>query len=749
MSGLRRSRSSYESLNLNADQGFHGSFEYTTTHQDIYSYWFFLIRRVLHTYYFVLACFLISLLGLNLVLQLFFALLAPSTKGDTNPIVLLIGLFGLMTFYSYLFAKILSYGAILIKEVWYFQQYYCFRVFSMKPEEPEELGTVWDTTVQIFFIITLDLTPIVTGITGAVVYSSFSSFIMYWLFAACSAAVFHIIFWWLAYWCKELNMKVQTIWKLPKADAVDEGVPLLKGMIDVEDDKYPTFYNDDSNILIKNVMKLKNKKTKAIAYAIVVAIVVAMAIVLFVYKQTYPALLVAVVAIFMLYSIAVIWIEKYVPRTRRLIFAQTSRQSRDIFWWKYWGIDPSLTFHTCSVLFIMFLAIAGAFVIYGKYSSLALVIIGMLSVCCVSLITVFRPHLLWIAVVTVISVFALVCVICNFISLGTPIGFIAIATIIATQFMVNPHHERLPISTFVVFVLLFFLIGGGILVLGSLNQSGQIGNRAVFNETYPVQPNGYPICARTWYNGSLDILDLAFMGNLAYDEDSYVDYDLNAWFGNQTDFQKIYTDNTTVTFYDFYSQRLNLSIISIRGTLGPQDDIQDLDLFLEVLTMQFASLTLPFFELVPSNFTVDVVGVMGILKEKIQIEGRHYYVPVFDYIQSIQGTRSILIVGHSLGGTIGKIVGDQLNIPMVGFSAPGITLSRNKYDVTLQEMNRLNINIVPYRDIIPLIDQEEGLVQNIDCYASVYECHLLMTSTCTLLRTCGDRYLRGISNCPS
>jgi len=154
--------------------------------------------------------------------------------------------------------------------------------------------------------------------------------------------------------------------------------------------------------------------------------------------------------------------------------------------------------------------------------SLTVVIVGLLSVCCVSFITVFRPHLLWLAVVIVVSLFAVICVICNFITLGinllrsiqfdshrnafflgVPIGFITIATVIATQFMVvwmiaffssifivtlldvsnhsfkNPHHERLPISTFVVFVLLFFVVGG-------MNQSDYLHNHttADFNLKY-------------------------------------------------------------------------------------------------------------------------------------------------------------------------------------------------------------------------------------------------------------------------
>ena len=61
----------------------------------------------------------------------------------------------------------------------------------------------------------------------------------------------------------------------------------------------------------------------------------------------------------------------------------------------------------------------------------------------------------------------------------------------------------------------------------------------------------------------------------------------------------------------------------------------------------------------------------------------YYFEPVLRYVQSIQGTRNVVLVGHSLGGGVAKIVGAKTGIPALSLSGPGLKFTSYKYGITL------------------------------------------------------------------
>ncbi|UJR24770.1 hypothetical protein I4U23_006144 [Adineta vaga] len=78
--------------------------------------------------------------------------------------------------------------------------------------------------------------------------------------------------------------------------------------------------------------------------------------------------------------------------------------------------------------------------------------------------------------------------------------------------------------------------------------------------------------------------------------------------------------------------------------------------------------------------------------------------------------RSLVLVGHSLGGGLAKLAGIGLNKTdlIVSISGPGVTFSHTKYEeskhVTTESLNLRIFNLFHDRDIVPWADKQEGLI---------------------------------------
>ena len=88
------------------------------------------------------------------------------------------------------------------------------------------------------------------------------------------------------------------------------------------------------------------------------------------------------------------------------------------------------------------------------------------------------------------------------------------------------------------------------------------------------------------------------------------------------------------------------------------------------------------------------------------------------------------------------ITGAQSNSSAVGLSAPNAMLSRETFSpmITEEQLNTLTLNIVPARDVVPMLDDKARLFQNINCTAAQNEnsCHGSLRSLCEIQYTCGS-----------
>jgi lipase ATG15 len=104
---------------------------------------------------------------------------------------------------------------------------------------------------------------------------------------------------------------------------------------------------------------------------------------------------------------------------------------------------------------------------------------------------------------------------------------------------------------------------------------------------------------------------------------------------------------------------------------------------------------------------------------------------------------SVQVTGHSLGGGLSIITGAQAKIPAIALSGPNALIAGRSFDppVTPEQLNRYTFNIIPNRDIVPMLDDRADQFQLIRCNAAQNDfvgCHTTTRSLCEIMTTCGS-----------
>ena len=205
-----------------------------------------------------------------------------------------------------------------------------------------------------------------------------------------------------------------------------------------------------------------------------------------------------------------------------------------------------------------------------------------------------------------------------------------------------------------------------------------------------------------------------------------------------------------LTFYNNNSNQ-ELHVISVRGTMSMSDVLQDLSLWCEVTILETISYLYPILNVIPISFARDIVyyssKIEGIINNNLRAR---FDEPIYQYINeniydnyNNKSNITLVITGHSLGGGISQIVGARLrsdgkeNIRTFGLSAPGTLYSSKKFGYDIQSLDQTFTVLLPRYDIVGMVDQHGGFVQNMDCdQGSFLYCHKSATSLCSLINHC-------------
>jgi len=262
----------------------------------------------------------------------------------------------------------------------------------------------------------------------------------------------------------------------------------------------------------------------------------------------------------------------------------------------------------------------------------------------------------------------------------------------------------------------------------------------------------YSMCYATFSdankNVSLNVMDMMFLAQAAYEMDYF---NLTELIGEYFDdkFNITYRNFKTPTFFHMRSKVGLLDIVAIRGTKTVLDVIQDIGLFIEVVTFQTLGAIFPFLTYLPTTFIQDILYYCSLVEGLINADVRQGFdAPIqkyiTDHIISRNDNTTIFILGHSLGGGIAEIVAAKLYsvstinvITSFGMCSPGVLYSAAKFGFTMDALDLTSQSLLPRRDLVSVIDMHGGNIQNVECYASqVYQCHLVQTVLCELYHTC-------------
>ncbi|KAI8903510.1 hypothetical protein EDD86DRAFT_195777 [Gorgonomyces haynaldii] len=239
--------------------------------------------------------------------------------------------------------------------------------------------------------------------------------------------------------------------------------------------------------------------------------------------------------------------------------------------------------------------------------------------------------------------------------------------------------------------------------------------------------------------GNLSVYDMAILARSSYAPDpklareyyNWTQYPtLNSFTAGEGD------DNPSrlTSFQEFNSG--NLVVISVRGTKSVDDAFQDLYLYAASISLTASSHLGTLTSLWPTETVAYMVHLMG----SIGRGGKtlSYYESVEERAKlRLKQNKQVILVGHSLGGAIVGIVGSRLNIPAVGFSAPGLGYQTIAYGFTEEQLQSNYVNIIPVRDLVPQVDLQMGLLQYVPCYAGQpLDCHKIARLITTLQSMC-------------
>ena len=192
-----------------------------------------------------------------------------------------------------------------------------------------------------------------------------------------------------------------------------------------------------------------------------------------------------------------------------------------------------------------------------------------------------------------------------------------------------------------------------------------------------------------------------------------------------------------------------LTIFAIQGSIKKLDWWVDIEMFCSSAIFTFLnSISICTIESLTSRSMNWLLTIPLRLLEKFTLFEQYinsltYYID--QEIERINGSRNILIAGHSLGGGLSKFLALKYHKESIAFSGPGITpleyKLRNEIDYKYYKMNF--IDVIPDYDVIPRIEATAGIKYRVLCNKGFFGCHSIERAICQIGATCRREDLTG------
>ena len=282
-------------------------------------------------------------------------------------------------------------------------------------------------------------------------------------------------------------------------------------------------------------------------------------------------------------------------------------------------------------------------------------------------------------------------------------------------------------------------------------------------EYQPVEDSlRYPTCHITsdlQESPLTSMADYIFLARVAY-RGNITQQELDSWFGegvaeDQPSLVSSYREENSVdSQVSFklitYPMRestdgvsRDFAYLAIRGTTNQWEALTDAQLWSPAFMMQFLRELLPFGSIWAPVMPSFIRALTAI--ESNSIEEISFYKDTVRFAEFLQSGDygGVAVTGHSLGGGLSMMTGAIAHVPSVALSGPNTMLTRRSLDppVSTEELDRYTFNIIPERDIVPMIDDRAQNFQQIRCnadYTDVIGCHDTTRALCEAIYTCGS-----------
>lgn len=185
-----------------------------------------------------------------------------------------------------------------------------------------------------------------------------------------------------------------------------------------------------------------------------------------------------------------------------------------------------------------------------------------------------------------------------------------------------------------------------------------------------------------------------------------------------------------------------IAILSIKGTSNKKDVYLDIQLYFPSVLLNLFSLFSVFSQ------QKDTIS-FGFMEYALSIPYRLFssYVVIDEYLRdlliayyknNLDTQQNVVIVGHSLGGGLCKILGKLTNRQSISLSGPGVNAFHSlwNYKSNNENFEISSIDLVPDMDLVPRVEVSGGTIYRIICKEGPLDCHSKEISLCEVLIMC-------------
>ena len=201
--------------------------------------------------------------------------------------------------------------------------------------------------------------------------------------------------------------------------------------------------------------------------------------------------------------------------------------------------------------------------------------------------------------------------------------------------------------------------------------------------------------------------------------------------------------------YKIKNKKNEITILSIKGTSFRRDIYLDMQLYFPAILLNLIN-TFSTLDQQKEEITFSVVGYGFSIPYRILFQ--YFIVDKYlkDLIEAYEKnnfTQNVIIVEHSLGGGLAKIIGKYKSKQALSLSGPGMNTFHSlwKYEGISEYFDLTSIDIIPDLDLVPRVDISGGTVYRLLCLNTTINCHSKELSLCESMIMCKNQMQKNIA----